>query len=108
MTLPKQNEICEITFSEKIKIFSHDYLKFCGYLLNTEVPAHIFSKKLYSNLISTSQLLEDFLDFHGAKNSKDWYFFRELAASVRHLSLGCYSQRHILNRGMHITVMPMP
>ena len=98
MTLPKQNEICEITFSEKIKIFSHDYLKFCGYLLNTEVPAHIFSKKLYSNLISTSQLLEDFLDFHGAKNSKDWYYFRELAASVRHLSLGCYSQRHILNR----------
>jgi hypothetical protein len=42
--------------------------------------------------------LEDLLDFHGAKNNKNWYFYRELSASIRHLSLGCYSQKHISNR----------
>lgn len=49
-------------------------------------------------MISTSQVLEDFLDFHGAKNNKDWYLYRELTAAVRHLSLGGYSQTHIANR----------
>ena len=49
-------------------------------------------------MIGSSQVLEDFLDFHGAKNSKNWYFYRELSAAVRHLSLGGYSQQHISNR----------
>jgi hypothetical protein len=40
-------------------------LKYCVYLSNDDAPSHVFSKKLYANLISTSQLLEDFLDFHG-------------------------------------------
>jgi len=68
------------------------------YISSFEDTKHIFTKKLYSQLIATSQLLEDFLDFHGAKNNKNWYFYRELAAAVRHLSLGGYSQKHILNR----------
>ncbi|MCW7755192.1 HPr family phosphocarrier protein [Desulfobotulus sp. H1] len=38
------------------------------------------------------------MDFHGAKNNRTWYFYRELAATVRHISLGCYAQQHILNR----------
>lgn len=96
--MTEQTDLCEITFSEKVRIFSHEYLKYCGYLNHSHSTGNINSKKLYSNLISTSQLLEDFLDFHGAKNNKDWYFYRELAAAVRHLSLGSYSQRHILNR----------
>jgi len=43
-------------------------------------------------------LLEDFLDFHGAKNNKDWYFYRELSAAIRHLSLGANFQKHLSNR----------
>jgi phosphotransferase system HPr-like phosphotransfer protein len=62
------------------------------------VSRFIFTKKLYSKLISSSQLLEDFLDFHGAKNSSNWYFYRELSAAVRHLSLVGYSLKHITNR----------
>ena len=89
---------CDITFGEKVRIFSHDYLKCCAYICSFDDPKHAFTKKLYSQLISTSQVLEDFLDFHGAKNSKDWYFYRELTAAVRHLSLGGYSQKHISNR----------
>ena len=89
---------CEISFSEKVRIFSFDYLKCCIYISNRQTPNYVFTKKLYSKLISTSQVLEDFLDFHGAKNSEDWYLYRELCATVRHLSLGAYSQKHILNR----------
>jgi phosphotransferase system HPr-like phosphotransfer protein len=89
---------CEISFSEKVRIFSSDYLKCCKYISNPQTPEYVFTKKLYSKLIGTSQVLEDFLDFHGAKNSEDWYLYRELCAAVRHLSLGAYCQKHILNR----------
>jgi len=53
---------------------------------------------LYSKLISTSMLLEDLLDYHGAKNNKDWYYYRELSAAIRHLSLGANFQKHLSNR----------
>lgn len=89
---------CEISYSEKVRIFSSDYLKCCMYISNRQTPDYVFTKKLYSKLIGTSQVLEDFLDFHGAKNSEDWYLYRELCATVRHLSLGVYCQKHILNR----------
>lgn len=92
------SEICDISFEDKVRVYSHDYLKTCLYIAGFDKPDYIFTKKLYSNLIASSQLLEDFLDFHGAKNNKNWYFYRELAAAVRHLSLGGYSQKHISNR----------
>lgn len=89
---------CDISFAEKARIFSQDYLKCCIYIATAETSQHIFTKKLYSTLIAASQVLEDLLDFHGAKNNNDWYFYRELTAAVRHLSLGGYSQKHISNR----------
>jgi phosphotransferase system HPr-like phosphotransfer protein len=53
---------------------------------------------LYSKLTATTKLLEDFLDSHGAKNNKNWYYFRELTATLIHLSIGGYSQKHISGR----------
>ncbi len=85
-------------FLEKAKIFSHDYLMCCLYLSQLDDPKDAFTKKLFAKLISTSLLLEDFLDFHGAKNNKTWYYYRELSAAVRHLSLGANFQKHISNR----------
>jgi phosphotransferase system HPr-like phosphotransfer protein len=93
-----QRYACDISFAEKVRIFSHDYLKCCLYIHNFDSPRYLFTKKLFSTLVSTSHVLEDFLDFHGAKNNKNWYFFRELTSAVRHLSLGGYSQTHISNR----------
>ncbi len=90
--------VCDISFAEKVRIFSHSYLKCCNYISSCDGPKYVFTKKLYSKLISTSQVLEDFLDFHGAKNNHDWYLYRELTAAVRHLSMGAYSQKHISNR----------
>ena len=99
---PKESVVndpyCDISYAEKVRIFSFDYLKCCIYLSDPTTPEYAFTKKLYSKLIGTSQVLEDFLDFHGAKNSEDWYLYRELSAAIRHLSLGAYCQKHILNR----------
>ena len=88
----------DISFEKKVHIFSHDYLKCCVYISTIDDPRNEFTKKLYSKLISASMLLEDFLDYHGAKNNKDWYFYRELSAAVRHLSLGANFQKHLTNR----------
>jgi len=88
---------CDISFNRKVRIFSHDYLKCCRYISGMKDPKNEFTKKLYSKLISSSLLLEDFLDFHGAKNNKDWYFYRELSAAVRHLSLSANFQKHLSN-----------
>ncbi len=92
------NLICDISFKEKANIFSFDYLKCIMFILELDMDEYIFTKKLYSTLINSSHILEDFLDFHGAKKNKEWVFYRELCATVRHLSLACYSQRHVLNR----------
>ncbi len=91
---------CDITFKEKANIFSFEYLKCLIFILDSDDDEYIFTKKLYSKLVTTSRILEDFLDFHGAKTNKEWVFYRELAATIQHLSLACYSQRHILNRLM--------
>jgi phosphotransferase system HPr-like phosphotransfer protein len=90
--------ICEFSFAEKIRIFSADYLKCSVFISKVDDPKNTFTKKLYSKLISSSMLLEDFLDFHGAKNNMNWYFYRELSAAVRHLGLGANFQKHISNR----------
>ncbi len=89
---------CDISFREKANIFSFEYLKCILFVVDIDDNDYVFTKKLYSKLITTSHILEDFLDFHGAKKNKEWVFYRELSASIRHLSLACYSQRHILNR----------
>lgn len=89
---------CDISFREKINNFSFEYLKCILYLLDVKDEDHLLTKKVYSKLITTSHLLEDFLDFHGAKNNRQWIFYRELTAAVRHLSLAGYSQKHIFNR----------
>ncbi len=87
-----------LSFLEKARIFSSDFIKCCSYINTCEIETAQFTKRLYARLISASQVLEDFLDFHGAKNSEAWYFYRELTAATRHLSLGAYSHLHIQNR----------
>ena len=92
------DDSCNITFKEKANIFSFEYLKCIVFINNFSDDDYIFTKKLYSKLINTSRILEDFLDFHEAKTNKEWVFYRELAATIQHLSSACYSQRHVLNR----------
>ena len=70
-----QKTVCDISFSEKVRIFSYDYLKCCIYISNFSSSRYLFTKMLFSKLIGASQVLEDFLDFHGAKNNTNLYFY---------------------------------
>jgi phosphotransferase system HPr-like phosphotransfer protein len=88
----------EDTFAEKVQVFSQDFLKCCIYICETESARETFTKRLYAKMVSSSKLLEDFLDFHGAKNNSNWYYYRELVSSVRNLSEASYSQKHIFKR----------
>jgi len=85
-------------FSEKAQIFSEEFLQCCIHICKTERERETFTKKLYAKMVSSSKLLEDFLDFHGAKNNSNWYYYRELVSSVRNLSEASYSQKHISKR----------
>jgi len=96
--MKKTDSAVEGSFAEKVRIFSNDYLKCCIYISGIDHFKVAFTQKLYSTLVSTSLLLEDFLDFHGAKNNQNWYFYRELTAAIRHLSLAANFQKHISNR----------
>lgn len=87
-----------VGFVDKVNFFSKDFLKLCAYLHESEPARETFTKRLYAQMVSSSKLLEDFLDFHGAKNSSDWYYYRELVSSVRNLSEASYSQKHIYIR----------
>src|SRR5512136_1561499 len=70
------------SFARKVVIFSHDYLKCVLHIPGVEPAEPRYPQKFYSTLASASTLLEDFLDYHGAKNNKNWYFFRELTAAI--------------------------
>ncbi len=88
-------------FLQKVGVFSHDCLKCCLLLRDPEAGRGPYTQKFYSTLASASTLLEDFLDFHGAKNNKNWYLFREYIATLRHIALACNFQKHIGNRLGH-------
>jgi phosphotransferase system HPr-like phosphotransfer protein len=86
------------SFAEKIHMFSEDFLKSCIYVCETECTRDTFTKRLYATMSASSKLLEDFLDYHGAKNNAEWYYYRELVSTVRNLSEATYSQKHISKR----------
>jgi len=85
-------------FMNKLILFSEDFLKLCTYLHESEPTRETFTKRLYAKMVSSSKLLEDFLDFHGAKNNAKWFYYRELVSSVRNLAESSYSQKHIYIR----------
>ncbi len=85
-------------FAEKAQVFSEEFLKCCIYICETESARETFTKRLYAKMVSSSKLLEDFLDLHGAKNNSHWYYYRELVSTVRNLSQASYSQKHIFKR----------
>jgi len=89
------------SFDGKIGVFSYDFLKCSLYIVGTGHSEPHFTQKFYSTLASASTLVEDFLDYNGAKNNKNWYLFRELTAAMRHIALASNFQKHISNRLLH-------
>jgi phosphotransferase system HPr-like phosphotransfer protein len=103
LTHPSESatQVAHSAFLEKVSVFSHDCFKCCLYLMDAETGQGFFTQKFYSTLASASTMLEDFLDYHGAKNNKNWYIFREFTAALRHIGLASNFQRHIGNRLRH-------
>lgn len=70
---------------QRVQAFASDYLRACHYLIKEQDPEAIFPQKLIGGLVSEALLLEEFLDWYGAKNNNKWYFFRELCAAMLHI-----------------------
>lgn len=73
------------TFKQKAQAVANDYLRVCHYLVKGQDPNSVFPQKLLGGLVSEALLLEEFLDWYGAKNNTKWYFFRELCAAMLHI-----------------------
>jgi len=56
------------------------------------------NRKCYSNLIQQADLLESFLDEHGARQNKTWSFFTEYVASIRNLVIAGFYLKHLVDR----------
>ena len=56
------------------------------------------TRKCYSSLIQEAELLESFLDEHGARENKVWACFTEYIASIRNLLKAAFFCRHLLDR----------
>ena len=68
----REQGICDLSFTQRVRFYSHNYLRCLLYVRDYEETAeNIFTKSLFSKLITSSHLLEDFLDFHGAKNNSN-------------------------------------
>jgi hypothetical protein len=99
--MPQDSALNLEPFLEKARIFSEKYLMCCKYIHTVAPSRETLTKKFYVEAMSSAQLLEDFLDFHGAKENRGWYYYRELSAAVRHLSSAANAQKHIFNRFPH-------
>lgn len=84
-------------FEVKVQAFAADYLRVCRYLVKIQNPDNFFPQKLSGVLAYEALLLEEFLDWYGAKNNKRWYFFREL----------CAAMLHIVNANKYLTYMAL-
>jgi len=64
-------------------------------LLDPKLDAN---RMCYSNLIQQAELLESFMDEHGARQNKTWSFFTEFVASIRNLVIATFYVRHLMDR----------
>ena len=60
--------------------------------------AETWSKRHLNQLVIESDALESFLDDYGARYNRTWCLLRELAASVRWISLSAFSLAHLVGR----------
>lgn len=74
--------------------FFRTHNAFCQQLAKT---ADI-NRKFYSSMIQEAEFFESFLDEHGARENKTWYFFAEYVASIRNLAIVAFLIKHLLDR----------
>lgn len=63
--------------------YAHGLLSQCMVVEGVNPERMIRSRAFLSMLIANARMLEDFLDDHGARRNKRWFYFRELVATAR-------------------------
>lgn len=87
--------ISEEEFLKLVHNAAADILRLSLFLEDFRNTEKIFNKKLFYAILTVSRDLEDFLDAHGAKNNRTWYYFRELVASARNFGFVAFLIEHI-------------
>jgi len=90
--------ISEEEFLPLVKEAGAQFFKIFNAFASLPDKKHDANRKCYSNLIQQAELLESFMDEHGARQNKTWAFFTEYVASIRNLVIAAFYVRHLMDR----------
>jgi hypothetical protein len=98
MVKPLKEIISEEEFLNIFQKQTSEILKICVYLNEKGKKDFLYTKRFYGNITTQARILEDFLDDYGAKNNRNWVYFREMTASARYMGFSAYMIQHLRNR----------
>jgi phosphotransferase system HPr-like phosphotransfer protein len=85
-------------FINQVSVFADELLDLCQFFVS-QGDGHLpDTERLYARLTYASKLVEDLLDYHGAKNNQRWYRYRELVASILNFAAAAFTMKHIVSR----------
>lgn len=85
-------------FVELLHSFADELLDLCQFFVAQQDGKLPDTERLFARLSYASKLVEDLLDYHGAKNNQFWYHYRELVASILNFSAAAFTMKHIVSR----------
>jgi phosphotransferase system HPr-like phosphotransfer protein len=92
------NTLSHSEFIELVDAFADELLDLCQFFVAQSETRVIDSERFFARLSYASKLVEDLLDYHGAKNNQLWYKYRELVASILNFSAAAFTMKHIVSR----------
>ena len=94
----KLETISHTEFIELVQAFADELLDICQFFVSQPDEKLPDTERLFARLAYASKLVEDLLDYHGAKNNQLWYKYRELVASILNFSAAGFTMKHIVSR----------
>jgi phosphotransferase system HPr-like phosphotransfer protein len=94
----KLKTISRAEFIELVNAFADELLDICQFFVSQYDEKLPDTERLFARLAYASKLVEDLLDYHGAKNNQLWYKYRELVASILNFSAAGFTMKHIVSR----------
>lgn len=88
--------VSEATFREPLERHGEMFFRLGNTLLGRD--ASDWTKRQFFQLFSEADVLECYLDDHGARHNRTYHVFRELVASVRSFALAGFALGHMLGR----------
>lgn len=94
----KLDTILHSEFVDLVNSFADELLDLCQFFVSQQDGKLPDTERLFARLSYASKLVEDLLDYHGAKNNQLWYKYRELVASILNFSAAAFTMKHIVSR----------